>query len=126
MSIVLRHPAVAPLAFLIAVVISAQLLRHGLVEPAALSARCDAAPWQGWDCRLRSLTVQLFVEQRIGFVALSAGAAALALRSQALAWLGLGSGAAGLVLYSAGPAAPGLLLGALVLVRARFASGSRR
>lgn len=95
----------------------ALLTRHGLVEPADWTARCDAAPWSAAPCVVRSVVVQTFVDQRIGWVALIFGLLASVWRSRLLAGLGLASGAAGLVLYSAGPAAAGLLLSALVWVR---------
>lgn len=113
-----RHGALA--GVLLACVWAAAFgARFGLVEPPALTARCDAAPWGDGVCVLRSLVVQTFVEQRIGHLAWIAGALALGTRSAALSWAGLAAGAAGLVLYSAGPAAPGLLLAALALLRAR-------
>lgn len=95
----------------------AHAARHGLVEPADLTARCDAARWGDSACVVRTLVVQTFVDQRIGLLAMACGLWATGVRSRGLAVIGLASGAAGLVLYSAGPAAAGLLLSALVWVR---------
>ena len=96
---------------------AAWFARHGLVEPADLTARCDATPWLDAPCGLRTIVVQAFIDQRIGLVALGLALLATFLRRPALAWLGLAAGAAGLVLYSAGPAAAAVLLSALVCVR---------
>ena len=51
---------VAPLVALSAALLLASLARHRLVEPAALTALCDAMPWDSPRCILRSLTVQAF------------------------------------------------------------------
>lgn len=96
--------------------------RYALVEPAALAAACDASPWQG-RCALRSLTIQAFVEHRLGLAALAAALLATLARSRWIAAAALAAGGAGLVLYSAGLAAPAVLLGALVLVRTPARSG---
>jgi hypothetical protein len=113
-----------PVLLALAVWTAALSARHGLVEPAERTARCEAAPAAGWDCRVRALVVQLFVEQRIGWAALGLGLAAAWTRRPWLAGLGLAAGSAGQVLYATGPASFGWLLSALVLVRPR--SSSRR
>jgi hypothetical protein len=96
---------------------AATAVRHGLVEPAELTARCDASPWTAADCVMRTLSVQTFVHQRVGWVALMAGLVALGLRDGALRrWLSLmalACGAWGLMLYSSAYAAPAVLLAAL-------------
>jgi hypothetical protein len=106
-----------PLGLALVALAMASAARHGLVEPADLTARCDAAPWSDWACGLRTALVQAFVEQRLGWAAVFAGALATLLRWRWLAWLGLATGSAGLVLYCAGPAAVGALLSVLVCVR---------
>ncbi|MFN7571789.1 MAG: hypothetical protein ACK5TK_10125 [Betaproteobacteria bacterium] len=106
-----------PLAVALLAIALASVARYRLVEPAALTARCDAAPWDGADCTLRTLTIQAFAAQRLGWTALALGVLATLLRRRALAWAALAGGAAGLVLYSAALGAPAALLGALVLVR---------
>lgn len=109
--------AAAPLMVALLAVTLAAVARYRLVEPAALTARCDAAPWQGAACTLRTLTIQSFAAQRLGTAALACGVLALLWRRRAPAWAALAGGSAGLVLYSAALAAPAALLGALVLAR---------
>jgi hypothetical protein len=106
-----------PLAVTLLGLALASLARYRLVEPAALTARCDAAPRDGTACTLRTLTIQTFAAQRLGWAALGCGLLATLLRRRALAWAALAGGSAGLVLYSAALAAPAALLGALVLAR---------
>lgn len=117
-------------------VLLAWLARHGLVEPADLTARCDAARWDGAACVLRTLVVQSFIDQRIAWVSVAAGLLANTLAhvrahkirwsasARACAWVGLASGAAGLVLYSAGVAAAGFLMSALACVDAGASGAS--
>jgi hypothetical protein len=112
----LRQTAL-PAALVLAALVLAQALRHGLVEPAALTAACDAAPWQDARCTLRTLTIQAFVQQRIGIAALALALLATLTRRRGVALAALLPAAAGLVLYSSALAAPALLLAALVCVR---------
>ncbi|MCE2969738.1 MAG: hypothetical protein LW847_05885 [Burkholderiales bacterium] len=106
-----------PLAVALLTIAFASVARYRLVESAALTARCDAAPWDGADCTLRTLTIQAFAAQRLGWTAFALGVLATLLRWRALAWAALVAGSAALVLYSAALGAPAALLGALVLVR---------
>jgi len=110
-------PWALPLGLTLLALAAGWAARHGLVEPADLTARCDAAPWGSAVCRLRSAVVQAFVEQRLGWLALAAGALATVLRWRWLAWLGLAAAGAGLVLYCAGLSAAGGLLSMLVCAR---------
>ncbi len=91
--------------------------RHALVEPADLTARCDAAPWQDVTCALRTLTVQSFIHHRVAWAALALALLALATRMRWAAALALLIGSSGLVLYAASLSAPAVLLAALVLAR---------
>jgi hypothetical protein len=91
--------------------------RHGWVEPADLTARCDAAPWDTAVCTARSTVVQLFANQRLAWTALALAAIATLRRSRGFALAAMALGCSGLVLYSAGLSAPAVLLAALVLVR---------
>lgn len=95
----------------------AGLARSQLVEPAHWSAACDAAPWQGAWCPLRSALIEAFVSQRIGWVALAVAIGAVVLRKRPLAYASLALGCAGLVLYSVSAAAPAVLVAALALAR---------
>lgn len=107
----------APLVVALLLLTLAALARHRLVEPAGLTALCDAAPWQQPVCVWRSLTVQVFTQHRLGGVALICALVALATRWRWAAWAALALGSAGLMLYSVPLAAPALLLGLLVLAR---------
>lgn len=114
----------------------ALILRHAVVEPAAVAHACDPAPWADW-CAARTLLVYGFATQGIGWLSLAAGVLAtlhrqlriahLPIAQVAVAQLAMAAGSAGLVLYSFEPAAAGALLGLLVLVRAPSApDGSPR
>lgn len=112
-----------PLGLALLALVLANLARHRLVEPADLTAACDAAPWDGLACSLRTLTVQMFAAQRLGLLALAAAVVATVTRWRSLALVALAAGTAGLVLYSTLFAAPAVLLALLVL--ARGAEGGR-
>lgn len=118
MSFHLPRTAWAPLALVVASLAVASWLRHGFVEPAELSARCDTTPWQGWDCVLRSATVQVFAGHRLGLCAFVSGLLAVTSGRPWLAYVALASGCAGLVLYAVPLSAPAVLLAGLTLVRA--------
>jgi hypothetical protein len=112
-----------PLALALLALVLANLARHRLVEPADLTAACDAAPWEGLACSLRTMTVQMFAAQRLGLLSLAAAVVATVTRWRSLALVALAAGTAGLVLYSTLFAAPAVLLALLVL--ARGAEGGR-
>lgn len=95
---------------------AALVVRHWVVEPAALAHFCDPQPWQSW-CAARTALIMGFVHQRIGWLALVLGILAFATSRRSLGQLALVTGALGLVLYSYEPSAIGALLGALALVR---------
>ena len=119
----LSRAVAAPLGGFVLAVALASLARHRLVEPANLTASCDAAPWDGLACTTRTLTVQLFAAQRLGAFALGAALVATVARWRIAALAAVVAGGAGLVLYSTPLAAPAVLLAALVL--ARSAGGAR-
>lgn len=98
-------------------VATAYALRHGLVEPQAWAARCEAVPSGEWRCVLRDATVQAFADQRLGGAALTLALLATLTRWRAMAWFALVAGCASLVLYTADLGAPAVLLAALVLAR---------
>jgi hypothetical protein len=112
-----------PLALALLALVLANVARHRLVEPADLTAACDAAPWDGLACSLRTMTVQMFAAQRLGLLALAAAVVATVTRWRGLALAALAAGTAGLVLYSTLFAGPAVLLALLVL--ARGAEGGR-
>lgn len=124
-----------PVLLLLASLAAAAWLRHAFVEPADLTARCDAAPWQSLTCTVRTLTVQAFVHQRVGVaslaLALMASVTAVAAPRavqvpRVLALLALVSGGAALMLYAAGPGAAGVLIALMTLSRTSFVEGSAR
>lgn len=98
-------------------------LRHGVLEPGLLPRDCTVPAAPVLACLFKQALVQGFLDQRIGWVALAAGALAFVRGSRAFAWAGWLSGVAGLVLYSYDPAAVGGLLALLVLVRAHQQDG---
>jgi len=102
------------IALLVAAAASAGL-RYGLMESDLLHGLC-AGGADDWRCLVRRVAPQLFMQERIGVLALAAGALALLLRYALVARLAVVAGAAGLVLYSADFAAVGLLAGLLVLL----------
>ena len=111
-------PFVAPFVTLSAALLLAGLARYRLVEPAGLTALCDALPWESTTCILRSLTVQAFAGERLGMLALALAVPALLMRWRALGLFALAAAGAGLVLYSTRWAAPAALLAGLALLRA--------
>ena len=98
----------------------AAALRYGLVEPAELTARCDAGA-QDAVCSLRAWTIQAFVHQRIGWVALVLAGLASLTAWRALAAAALFVAVAGLVLYATELCAPAALLALLVFAPTRTA-----
>lgn len=122
----LRPNAVSPpglpllLAFA-AAALAAIALRYGLMESDALHAVCASAN-EDWRCDVRRWAPQLFIQHRIGWLALAAGVLALPTGNRLLANIAVVGGAAGLVLYSADYAAAGLLLGLI----ARLSPRSRK
>lgn len=90
-------------------------LRYGLMESDLLHGLC-AGGADDWRCLVRRVAPQLFMQERVGVLALAAGALALLLRYAFVARLAVVAGAAGLVLYSADFAAVGLLAGLLALL----------
>ncbi len=109
----------APIATAMVALALAHTARHAWVEPADLTARCDAAPWQDVVCVARSVTVQAFINHRLAWAALAMALLATATRWRVAALLAMALGSAGMVLYSAGLAAPAVVLAALVLARPR-------
>lgn len=111
-------PLAAPFVALSAALLLASLARYRLVEPAALTALCDALPWDSTTCIVRSLTVQAFADGRLGMFALTLAVLALLTRWRTVGLIALAAAGAGLVLYSTRWAAPAALLAALALLGA--------
>ena len=92
--------------------------RHWLVEPATLAERCGAGGADAW-CLVRAWTIEVFVQQRIGWFALGLSIIATAGAWRAVAAIALFAACAGLVLYNTQLCAPAALLALLVFVRER-------
>lgn len=118
-------PFIAPVLILSVALLLASLARHRLVEPAALTALCDAMPWDSPRCMLRSLTVQAFAADRLGMLGLALAVLALLTRWRSVGLIALAAAGAGLVLYSARWAAPAALLAGLALLPATTAGPAR-
>lgn len=107
-----------------AVLLLALAIRFGLMENEALAAQCalqaDAL------CTLRTLIPQLFIDQRIGWLALVAGLVGFATGRRRLAWIGWLAGVAGMQLYSVDYATVGALLSLLALFRRPAGSGQQQ
>lgn len=121
----LTAPLVAPLVVLFAALLLASLARYRLVESAALTALCDALPWDSTTCIVRSLTVQAFANGRLGMLALALAVLALLTRWRTVGLIALAAAGAGLVLYSTRWAAPAALLAGLTLLRAASPGAAR-
>lgn len=97
-----------------AVATVAALLRWQLIEPVAWGVRCVADPWSDW-CAVRSLTLELMQQQRIGWLAAACGLVAVVSASRPAGVLALLSGAFAMTLYAVEPGTVGLLLGVATL-----------
>ena len=117
--------AIALLLSGLVVLVVAMSVRYGLIESEVYLGTCAGLAQDDSTrmCGVRSLIVQLFLHQRLGWLSLACGFAAVILRRRALAWLGWGSGLAGLVLYNFDLAAVGGLLSLLMLARAPAQGG---
>lgn len=90
--------------------------RHGLVEPADITARCDGGAQDAW-CTVRAWTIQAFVNQRLGWAALVLAVIATWTARRSVAAAALFVACAGLILYTTELCAPAALLALLVFVR---------
>ncbi len=90
--------------------------RHGLVEPADITAHCDGGAQDAW-CTVRAWTIQAFVKQRIGWAALVLALVATCTARRSVAAAALFVACAGLILYTTELCAPAALLALLVFVR---------
>ena len=90
--------------------------RHGLIEPADVTARCDGGAQDVW-CSVRAWIIQAFVNQRIGWAALALAVIATVTGWRTLAGAALFVASAGLILYTTELCAPAALLAALVFAR---------
>lgn len=110
-----KHGALPALLAGLVLAAMALWLRHGVLEAGLLPRDC-AEP--GALCLFKTVLVESFLHQRVGWLSLGCGLLGFVLGARSLAWVGWLSGVAGLVLYSYDPAAVGALLSLLVLLRA--------
>ena len=94
----------------------AMWVRLELVEPLEWALACAPEPHQAL-CRLRSVTIALFQQQLIGWLATLTALSALVLRRRWLAGAALLIGTVAAVLYAVEPGLFGALLGLLGLLR---------
>ena len=90
--------------------------RYRLIEPADITAYCDGGGQEAW-CSVRAWTIQAFVNQRIGWVALVLAVIATVTGWRSVAAAALFAACAGLILYNTELCAPAALLALLVWVR---------
>lgn len=90
--------------------------RYGLVEPTDMTAQCDGGAKDVW-CNVRAWTIQSFVNQRIGWVALFLAICATATAWRSIAGAALFAACSGLILYTTELCAPAVLLALMVFVR---------
>jgi hypothetical protein len=122
----MRYPSwLVPVVVLLGALFLATLARYRLVEPADLTALCDAAVWESPICVLRTVVIESFAAQRLGIAALVFSVLAVLTRQRAIALLALAIASAGLVLYSTDRAAPAALLAALALLPPTSSGGAR-
>ena len=111
----LRTAAVVVLICATALALAAAA-RHGLIEPADVTARCDGGAKEAW-CSVRAWIIQAFVNQRIGWAALTLAVIATVTGWRSVAGAALFVACAGLILYTTELCAPAALLAMLVFVR---------
>lgn len=94
-------------------------VRYGLFENGVLPRDCLAPGSPELPCVFKTVLVQSFLHERLGWVSLACGVLAFVLACRRAAWVGWLLGVVGLVLYSYDPAAVGAMLSLLVLARPR-------
>ena len=94
----------------------AAAVRHGLIEPADVTARCDGGATDIL-CLVRAWTIQSFVHQRIGWAALGLALVATVTGWRSVAAIALFAACSGLILYTTELCAPAALLALLVFIR---------
>ncbi|CAN5204907.1 hypothetical protein BH09PSE6_BH09PSE6_20470 [soil metagenome] len=94
----------------------AGLGRYGLMENEALGTTCKDTGGSAW-CTPWTWLPQVFVNNRLGIVALAAALLAALMNRRGLAWTGLVLGTAGLILYCYELSAVALVGCAVLLLR---------
>ena len=118
-----KYGVAAIIVSAIVVLGAAFAVRHGLLESGVLPRDCSLAEAHRGLCVFKTVLVESFLQQRVGWFSLACGLCAFALGCRRLAWAGWLSGLAGLVFYSYDPAAVGGLLSLFVLARPRKQQG---
>ncbi|WP_018411322.1 hypothetical protein [Methyloversatilis thermotolerans] len=122
-----RSVAAFPARLMVAVALVAALaltLRYGFMQSDALLNLC-ATDTRDWRCAVRGMGPHLFMEERLGWLALAFAATAVLLRARALAMAAVLTGVAGMVLYAADQAAIAFLAGLWCLINRRGAVNRR-
>ena len=114
-----KYGVTAIIVSAIVVLGAAFAVRHGLLESGVLPRDCSLAEAHRGLCVFKTVLVESFLQQRVGWFSLACGLCAFALGCRRLAWAGWLSGLAGLMFYSYDPAAVGGLLSLFVLARPR-------
>ena len=99
-----KYGATAIIISALVVLGAALAARHGLLESGVLPRDCSLTEAQSGLCVFKTVLVQSFMQQRVGWFSLACGVLAFALGCRRLAWAGWLSGLAGLVFYSYDPA----------------------
>ena len=102
-----KYGVAAIIVSAIVVLGAAFAVRHGLLESGVLPRDCSLAEAHRGLCVFKTVLVESFLQQRVGWFSLACGLCAFALGCRRLAWAGWLSGLAGLVFYSYDPAAVG-------------------
>ena len=118
-----KYGVAAIIVSAIVVLGAAFAVRHGLLESGVLPRDCSLAEAHRGLCVFKTVLVESFLQQRVGWFSLACGLCAFALGCRRLAWAGWLSGLAGLVFYSYDPAAVGGLLSLFELARPRKQHG---
>ncbi|WP_085317898.1 hypothetical protein [Derxia lacustris] len=112
------------LAVVAAAVAAALAVRYGLMQNDELAVAC-ARQAEGLACDARAAFPQLFMENRLGWLALAAGVLAFVFGRPGLGWIAVTLGAAGLVLYCYDLSAVGAVLGGVAVLRGPLAPVSQ-
>lgn len=107
---------IRPLLLTVVVLAASLYVRLKFIEPSHIAFACQPDPWSGW-CAARSLLIQTFAHNGLGWAALVLAALAWFTRAPVPAYLALLVGLVGLVFYCYEFAVVGVVAGLLVLVR---------
>jgi len=119
----LRQLPYRALGAVAAVIVAAAAVRYGLMQNDALAVAC-ARQSDDALCVARAAFPQLFMHDRLGWLAFAGGALAFMFARPKLGWIAVGLGAGGLVLYCYDLSAVGAVLGMAAVLRGPLAPPS--